>query len=134
MSAKLDITEDRLSQASFRALHAGDTYDMGFTVERAGSPLNIVGATIYLTVKEDEIKPDADAKLQLSTADAAEIEITDGPNGRFTVHFVGVGLKSTANIVGEYPYDIQVKLAAGTIITVARGVIEFLEQITRATA
>lgn len=134
MSAKLDITEERLSQASFRALHAGDSYDMGFTVERAGVPLDLTAAKVYFTVKEDEIKTDADAKLQLTTDDAAEIEITSPTAGRFTVKFVGTGSKSTANIVGEYPYDIQVKLAAGTIITVARGVIEFLEQITRATA
>lgn len=134
MSAKLDITEDRLTQASFRALHAGDTYDMGFTVERAGSPLNLVGATIYFTVKEDAIKSDANAKLQLSSVDSAEIEITDGAAGMFTVKFVGTGGKSTANVVGEYPYDIQAQLASGTIITVARGVIEFLEQITRATS
>ena len=135
MSVKLDITEDRLSQDSYRVLHAGDDYNMSFTVERAGSALDLTGsAVVYFTVKEDAIKSDANAKLQLSSADSAQIEITDAANGQFTVKFVGTGAKSTENMAGLWPYDIQAKLDSGTIITVARGLIEFLEQITRATS
>lgn len=133
MSAKLDITEDRLTQSNYRVLHAGDDYNMSFTVERGGSPLNLTGAKIYFTVKEDSIKSDSNAKLQLSSDDSDEIEITNPTDGQFVVKFVGTGAKSTANVVGEYPYDIQATLSSGTIITLARGVIEFLEQITRAT-
>lgn len=133
MSAKLDITSDRLQQDSYRVIHAGDDYDIQFTAVRNGVALDITGATIYFTVKDDEIKTDANAKLQLSTALIAEVEITDATAGEFTVHLVGSGSKSTASLSGqELPYDIQAILASGTKITLARGVIEFLAQITRA--
>lgn len=132
MSVKLDIIADRLSQDSFRTLHAGDSYDMDFTAQRAGVVLDLTGATVHFTIKEDSIKTDANALLQLSSADAAQIELTDAAQGAFRVKFVGTGAKTTAGIVGEFPYDIQAILASGTIITLARGVIEFLEQITRA--
>lgn len=133
MSVKLDITEESLAQNSFRAIHAGDDYDMSFTASRVGVPFDLTGALIHFTVKEDSIKLDANAKLQLSSAQIAEIDITNPTQGAFVVKLVGTGAKTTANVVGEYPYDIQVKLASGKKITLVRGVIEFLEQQTRAT-
>jgi len=134
MSAKLDITAERLSQDSFRALHGGDDYDFSFTAQRAGVVLDLTSATLHLTIKDDAIQTDTNARLQLSSAEVAEIEITDAAAGEFTVKFVGTGAKSTVSLEGEYKYDIQAILASTTIITLARGVIEFLPQITRASS
>lgn len=135
MSALLNITSDVLAEGSYRALHAGDTYDMRFSARRNGVAISLVGAKVYLTIKDDEIKTDANARLQLSSSDPAEIEITDAVAGEFVVHFASTGPKSTASLSGlELPYDIQLILASGSIITLARGVIEFLPQITRATS
>lgn len=135
MSVVYHITADNLRSLGYRVLHAGDDYDHQFTVERpAGSPLVLTGATIWLTVKNSSLQDDAQALLQLSSAQVSEIEITDGTNGIFQVKFRGTGSKSTADLEGLWKYDIQVKLASGTIITVARGDIEFLENITRTTS
>ena len=134
MSVFLDITTEVLRGLGWRELVAGDDYDMQFTAQRGGSALSLVGAKLWLTIKDDPIATDAQAKLQLTSADAAEIEITDAANGVFLVKFVGTGAKSTADLEGLWKYDIQVLMSGGTIITLARGAIEFLENLTRTVA
>lgn len=131
MSAHYDITAEVLEAANFRAIHAGDDYDHGFSVTRGGATLPITGATLWFTVKEDSSQTDAEAKLQLKTgAPDNKIEITDGAAGEFTVHFKAA---DTANLEGEWPYDLKAKLSGGQIIRLARGVIQFLPNLTRAT-
>jgi hypothetical protein len=136
MSAVYDITAENLRLAGYRELHAGDDYDHQFTVQRAGAALSLVGATIWFTIKDSSLQSDAQALLQLSSAESAQIEITDAAGGVFLVKFRGTGTKSTADLEGLWKYDIQVKLAApsSTIITVARGDIEFLDNLTRSTS
>lgn len=130
MSVRYDITADNLSGNGYRRLHAGDDYNHQFTVTRGGVALDLTGAKVWLTVKENPIETDAQAKLQLDSSNSAEIEITDADDGQFTVKFRNAG---TADLEGKWWYDIQVKLADTTIITVAYGEIEFLPDITRAT-
>jgi len=128
MSAQYDITAQYLIKSGFRPIHAGDDYDHYFTVERPpGTPLNLAGAKIWFTIKEDTVDTDAEAKLQYSSADTAEIEITDGPNGGFTIHLQAA---DTEGLAGSWQYDIQVKLSTGKVITIARGAIELLTHVT----
>lgn len=135
MSARYDITADNLRSLEFRVLHAGDDYNHQFTAQRGGSILILTGAKLWFTIKDASIDTDAQAQLQLTTdASPDEIEITDGANGIFVVKFVGTGGKSTADLEGEWQYDIQALLASGALITLARGVIEFLPDITRTTS
>lgn len=132
MSVAHDITEEALQLAGYRTLHAGDDYDYTFTVTRGGAALDLTGATIWLTVKERAVESDAQAKLQLSTAQATEISVTDpATGGVFVVHFQAT---ATKDLEGLWLYDIQVKLASEKILTVATGKIEFLPNITRATS
>ena len=140
MSTTHHITEENLRSQNFRPLHAGDDYDHKFTVERPpGTPLDLTGASVWFTVKADALETDAQAKLQLNSTAAGgsdnEIEITDPTNGVFFVKFRGAGAKNTADLEGKWKYDIQVRLGAApfTLITVATGYIEFLENITRTT-
>lgn len=128
MSAQYDITADFLIKSGYRPIHAGDDYDHSFTVERAGSPLNNM-AKIWFTVKEDYVDPDSEAKLQYSTDDTSEIEITDPANGAFVVHLQA---GDTEDLAGTWQYDLQARLNTGKIITLARGVIEFLPHVTQA--
>jgi hypothetical protein len=131
MSVKHDILADDLARQGFRVLHAGDDYDYTFTVTRDGSPLDLTGAKLWLSVKGSRVESDAEAKLQLTEADG--ISITNAAGGVFVVQFRGEGAKTTANLAGKWPYDMQAKLsgAAPNLITLARGTIEFLPNITR---
>lgn len=129
MSVKHEITAEALRGDGFRTLHAGDDYDYKFTINRGGSPLNLSGSSkIWFTVKEDAIQGDTDAKLQLTSDSALQIEITDPVAGEFTVKFRS---STTEDIEGEWLYDLQIKIDDGTVLTVAYGAIEFLTNITR---
>lgn len=135
MSAKHDITAENLRLQNARVLHAGDDYDHQFTIERPpGTPLDLTSATIWFTIKRSARESDNLAGLQLSTSDAAEIQITDPTVGKFTIKFRGSGTKTTENLAGIWKYDISAKLGDTTLITLATGVIEFLENITRSIA
>ena len=111
-------------------------YDYSFSITRGGSVLDLSGAKIWFTVKEHALDNDTDAKLQLVSDVSSEIQITNAAGGEFTVKFRGSGAsqKNTSDLEGEWIYDIQVLLNDGTIITAAYGTIEFLKNITRATA
>jgi hypothetical protein len=127
MSSLYDITPTALEFAGYRPLHAGDDYDHDFIAQAtAGSPLSLT--KVWLTIKHSTKDLDVDAKLQVDSDTPAQLEITDGPNGEFTVHFLAA---DTEDLEGPWFYDIQV-LSTGELKTVARGTIEFLPNITRA--
>lgn len=129
MSVRYDITAESLETAGYRVIHAGDDYDHQFTVTRNGSPLSLVDGKVWLTVKEDSVLEDAQAKLQVDS-ETGDITITDAANGQFTVHFRDT---ATAGLEGLWPYDIKARLglAGSAIIRIARGNIEFLPNLTR---
>ena len=136
MSAQHDITEENLRSQNYRPIHAGDDYDHTFVVDRPpGTDMDLTSALIWCTIKANTVETDAQALLQLRNTAAggsnAEIEITSASEGKFTIKFRGSGANSTENIAGLHLYDIQVKLGSGTLITIAKGKIEFLENITR---
>jgi len=130
MSVKYDITADYLIRGNFRPIHAGDDYDHCFTVERAGLPLDFTSAKIWFTIKEDINDTDAEAMLQYDSDSVSEIEITDALNGKFTIH---LNAADTADFEGTWNYDIKVKLSTDKILRIARGVVQFLPNLTRAT-
>jgi hypothetical protein len=131
MSVLYDITANNLRKSQYREIHAGDDYDHSFLVRRAGVALDLNGAKLWFTVKRDKEDPDSEALLQYDSTDATEIEITDGPNGAFVLHLKAADTKELA---GTWPYDIKCLLATGKTIRLARGVIEFLPEITQAAA
>lgn len=131
MSAQYDITADYLIKSNFRPIHAGDDYDHSFTVERAGAPLDLSGAKIWFTIKEEESDTDAEALLQYDSDTVSDIEITDAVNGKFIIHLQSA---DTLQLNGVWLYDIKTKLATGKILHIARGTIELLATITRAVA
>lgn len=134
MSARVDLTEDNLRAAGFRPLIAGDDYPMGFTAQRGGTILDLSAAKIWFTVKDDAIQPDSEALLQMDSDTAANIEIDDAAGGHFIVYFHGATDPNTADLEGEWVYDIQALLSSGALITLSRGAIEFLPNLTRTTS
>jgi len=133
MSVEHNILAEELARQGFRVLHAGDDYDYTFTVTRGGAALDLSSAKMWLTVKGSRVESDSEAMLQLTEADG--ITISNPSGGVFVVNFRGEGAKSTADLAGKHPYDIQARLsgAAPNLITLARGIIEFLPNITRST-
>lgn len=130
MSEQLDLTTDFLSHGNYRVVHAGDDYDFFFTVQQDGVAVDLAGAKIWFTIKKKSSDLDP-GLLQYSTDDIDEVEITDGVNGQFTLHLQAA---DTASLEGVWEYDIKSKLASGLIKRLARGKIEFLANLTRASA
>lgn len=128
MSVRYDITAEFLSRSNYRQIHAGDDYSHQFTVRRSGAALPLSGAKLWFTVKADESDLDSEAELQYTSDSIAEIEITDALNGQFTIHLRHA---DTDTMAGTWSYDIQALLGSGEVITLARGVIEFLPNLTR---
>ena len=131
MSVRYDITADALETNGYRPLHAGDDYTHEFTAQVDGSALDLSGATIWLTIKDDTTDPDTEAKLAYSTAEDTEVKITDATAGKFSVYLKQA---DTAKLEGSWQYDIKVKLSGGSFRRLARGTIEFLPNITQATS
>ena len=132
MSTLYDITSEQLEYLGARQLHAGDDYPHPFSAERPeDTALDLTGALIWLTIKHKSTDVDSDAVLQYSSTEVSEIEVTDALNGLFTVHFSG---SDKEDLEGTWFYDIKVKLASGELVRLARGVIEFLPNITRASS
>lgn len=128
MSVRYDITAEYLKRANYRQIHAGDDYAHSFTIRRAGTALKLTGAKLWFTIKEDENDLDSEALLQYTTDSLAEIEITDAESGQFVVRLRHA---DTHLMVGTHHYDIQVLLNTGEVVTLARGIIEFLPNLTR---
>lgn len=134
MSIVYNITSDELSAAGYRSLHAGDDYRHRFFLTQGDDEdpfdLSPVGTKIWFTIKESSIKSDTNAKLQLSTSD--NIEIVSPPTlGEFVVKLNSI---DTKDLEGIWMYDMQVRgFRDGMfqILTVARGLIEFLPNLTR---
>ena len=138
MSTELNLTAEWFRSQNKRPLHAGDDYDFKVQLQRNAAPLPLTSGKVWLTVKEASLKADTEAKLQLSSASSAEIEITDVPNGKVTVKFRGGSgaSKPTDDLEGQWSYDLQVKAlidGVAKVMTVAYGFIEFLPNITRST-
>lgn len=123
-----NITADYLLRAGKRPLHAGDDYDYGMQVKRAGSWLDLTSATLWLTIKESPSDPDSEAKLQYCSSHIDEIEIVTPASGIFLLHFQAV---DTEDLDGQWDYDIKAKLANGKFLRIAWGKIEFLPNVTR---
>ncbi len=102
----------------------GDTQPWTFTVkDAAGVVVNITGFTYILTVDPSEVPTDA-----LNNLFALTGTVTDGPNG--VVEFE-LSLAESDQTPGEYRYDLQQTDGASKIRTIAKGVFEFQQDITK---
>jgi len=133
MSVRYDITTKNLENAGYRPLHAGDDYSHQFQALRDGVAINLTGAKLWHTIKEDSNLKDSEAKLAYDSetpGGTPNIEITNPTEGEFTIHWRDV---DTAGLEGKWPYDIKLREggAGAEIKRLARGKIEFLPNLTR---
>jgi hypothetical protein len=125
----LNITAASLIAGNFRPLYAGDSYDYTFTVvDCAGTPISLVGAKVWFTIKADIRQPDNAAHLAYVSTNVVQIELTSPETGVLVVHFQPA---DTICLDGTWEYDLKVKSAAGEVFHAARGTIEFLTSVTK---
>ncbi len=85
-----------------------------FFIDELGRPVDITGATVFLTIKPTATTVDASATLSKTITD-----LTDAPAGECEITITPADLAGVA--VGNFLYDIQIKESDGTIHTVAEG-------------
>ncbi|MBA7546470.1 hypothetical protein ES705_38862 [subsurface metagenome] len=106
-------------------LYRGDSreYTLSFT-KNDGTKIDISGWKIYFTLKKYAWKADADADLKK--------DITDHSNPLEGKTKITLTAGDTENLgMGVYSFDIQIKKADGTILTILKGKLEILLDITR---
>lgn len=96
----------------------GRNYEVAITDED-DEVVNIAGAKIWFTMKDDYDKSDANAEFQLTTDDPTQINITDAPNGLAMIYIKNT---HTKDLVGKtYYFDVQSKEVGDEPRTVIRG-------------
>jgi len=112
------------------------TEELDYTVERGDTltiplefqvdditPQSIVGWTIFFTLKKN--KNDTDAQAIISKDVTSHLDPTNG------ITSITVTATETNTLLGPYYYDIQYKDADANIITIIKGTITFIVDITR---
>ena len=101
----------------------GDTFPFTVQIVVDGTPLDITGYTIVMTVDPSSEPPDALGNLFQNTG-----VVTDGPNGRVTFTLTALQADQTP---GEYFHDMQYTDGGGSIRTFAKGAYEVIQDITK---
>lgn len=84
--------------------------------------LNITGAKVFFTIKNKPTDADASAVLSKTITSLA-----DPQNGEFKIELTDT---NTESLIGNYVYDIKIKLITGEIYTLAEGWINFKRSST----
>jgi hypothetical protein len=115
------------TQRNLGPITEGDDEPFDLTIRGAdGSPLDITGWTVFVTVKDDITDTDANAVI------SKDITTHDEPeNGKTSFKFTSA---ETADLDGEKEYDVQVKDDNDDISTILRGTVTFEPDVTDRTA
>lgn len=112
----------------------GDSLDLDLAITQGGAPVNLAGATIWMTAKRSYADADVDAVFQISSP--TDIVITNAALG---LARISVPPTATSSLVfsgaadQKFLFDIQVQLASGKVFTVRRGELTVSPDVTRAT-
>ena len=118
-------------------MYRGDSLMLDLAITQKNNnvvvPVDLTGATLWMTAKYKITDTDASAVFQITTP--TDIKIDEDPlSGRATVIVPG-----SATLSVTYPpdsesvrliYDIQVKTQTGIVQTVARGYLTVMEDVT----
>lgn len=89
----------------------GEDVTLTLTVTQGGAAYNITGATIAFTMKKDK-SSNKDADVVKTTADAAEVDLTDPSNGVAEIYLLPAD--TTYLEPGLYDFDVRMKVSGGT--------------------
>lgn len=115
------------NKVTLNPLYRGDSreYTISFT-KGDGSKIDITGWKVYFTLKKYAYKSDEDADLKKDVTEHSN------PSEGETKIILMAG--DTENLgIGIYHFDIQIKKNDGTILTVLKGTLEVMLDITRRT-
>lgn len=100
-----------------------DTVTLTITfTDQDGAPINLTGATVFLTVKENPTDPDSEALI--ATSWSSHTDPTAG------VTAVTLSSGQTNIPTGSYYYDFQIRDGGGAIQSTKKGTLIVLQDIT----
>jgi hypothetical protein len=110
----------------------GDDEIYELTLRQAdGTPLNLVGASLWFTIKRSAEDSDAQAVTQKTIGSG--ITVMDAAAGRADVRIAAANMAALPSKRIVLAWDCQVKDANGVISTVDRGELVVEPDVTRAT-
>jgi hypothetical protein len=86
-----------------------------------GEPINLTGCTVFFTVKRNLQEPDSRALIRVDVSSH-----TDPVNGVTSIPLTA----SQCDLVGDFNYDVKVKYSTGTIESVMKDTIIFIDHVT----
>ncbi len=112
--------------AGIKDFYRGDTLRYKLTFKNADTkePIDLTGASVWFTLKENVNDPDSEAAIQVHTENHL-----DPTNGKTEIV---VPASETNNLeIKTYFYDFQLVDAQGNVSTVMSGKVKVLPDITR---
>jgi hypothetical protein len=91
--------------------------------------VDLTGATIKFTVKKKATDPDSEAVIAKSSANAAEINITDAAGGKAEIYLVPADTKDINAM--SYVYDVELTTSTGKVYTLVKATLRVLEDVTK---
>ena len=111
----------------------GDTFNLPFSLT-TGTPaaaINLSGATVFFTLKENVSDSDANATVKKQTPTASGVTILSSGDGTVNVN-IPTG-ESYFFKTGPYYYGLQVKTVTNAVYTAVTGLFNIKADITRRT-
>lgn len=117
-----------------REMWRGDSmsFDVTVTNPETCGPLDLTGAKLWFTAKNNYIDPDERAVIRLDSALLGGITITDAERGLARVTIEPIKTRGSADGIVRLVYDCQVKDAGGFIATIESGTLFIYPDVTRA--
>lgn len=100
----------------------GDTASIKCTFTLDGVAINLNGATVFFTVKENLSDPDASAIISKT------VTVHDDPTNGIT--YVDLTSSDTNKTPNEYYWDLKLKQGDGTITSTQYGELVLLDHVT----
>ena len=108
----------------------GDNKSWVVTVYDGDDTVDLTGASIVFSVRENESAPayTFQRKTTLAGGGPAEVEDSALPNGEFKVHVIPIN--TTGETPGDFVYDIEVTTSGSKVYTVSKGKFKIKYDIT----
>lgn len=109
----------------------GDTFQFTITVTRAGSPVNLTGASLWVTAKHKKSDLDSQAVFQLTIGSG--IVVTDAAGGIAAATVVPSNTTALRGADTSLYFDVQLKESGGaTTSTLVKGDLLVEADVTHA--
>lgn len=99
----------------------GDTHTIHLNIKANDLPLDLTGAIVFFTVKQDLNDPDSAAQIAKTISD-----FDDPESGEVNI----ILDEDDTNRVGEYYYDIQIKQGSTGVVSSKRGKFIIEQDVT----